>query len=299
MNTLNKYTPAEQASIAISKNGLKSDTLYLLRSAVGDQFTGADKTILDASTKTPIRDLCDNDLTRSLATTFYYVSIDIGYQIQNKEHWHYMMTRIAGVLKQYYAELTMSDIKSAFELMSIGELDDYLPHDYLGNAQKSHYQRMSIEYITRILNAYRKRRSSVIAAAVDKLPPVVAERDEDALNRAFLAQQRRRNRGIYLEYKYTGRFAPDITDDLFLCDSLISLGLIDDIAITDEDRKKAVGIFISRATSGLCKDFQVSVTRARGKDSPYIETDAFAVAKKRLILEAFDYAIINELQLWQ
>lgn len=299
MNKLTKYTPAEQASIAISKNGLKSDTLYLLRSAVGDQFTGADKTILDASTKTPIRDLCDNDLTRSLATTFYYVSIDIGYQIQNKEHWHYMMTRIAGVLKQYYAEFTMSDIKAAFELMSIGELDDYLPHDYLGNAQKSHYQRMSIEYITRILNAYRKRRSSVIAAAVDKLPPVVVERDEDSLNRAFLAQQRRRNRGIFLEYKYTGRFAPDITDDLFLCDSLISLGLIDDIAVTDEDRKKAVGIFISRATSGLCKDFQVSVTRARGKDSPYIETDAFAVAKKRLILEAFNYAIINELQLWQ
>lgn len=299
MNTLTKYTPAEKASIAISKNGLNSDTLFLLRSAVGEQFTGADKTILDASTKTPIRDLSDSDLTRSLSTTFYYISIDIGYQIQNKNQWQYMMTRIAGVLKQYYPELTMSDIKAAFELMSIGELDDYLPHDYLGNAQKAHYQRMSIEYISRILNAYRKRRSSVLAAAVDKLPPVAVERDEEALNRAFLEQQRRRNRGIYLEYKYTGRFAPDITDDLFLCEALISLGLIDEITITDEDRQKAVGRFISRATSGLCKDFQVSVTRARGKDSPYIEIDAFALAKKRLILEAFDYAIKKELQLWQ
>lgn len=297
--TLIKYTPAQQAAIAVKNGDYGVGTRRLIVQALGDTFAGSERTVLDASVKTPISDLDKETLVKALSTAFKYIAIDIGYNIQSQQRWQYMQTRFTQVLMTYYSHLSVSDIKAAFELMSIGVLDDYLPHDYLGNADKRHYQSLSIEYFTRILNAYNKYRTQILAKAIDALPVVKDETKEDMMNRQFLSEQEKRNRGIFLKYKYTGRYTPESFDEIFLVEWLSREGLIESLEITIEDKKKAYSAYMAKIAKGLVSDFQASVVRFQRENSQYIETETFLAARSRIVKEAFDLAIKEEIQLCQ
>lgn len=60
---------------------------------------------------------------------FRFIAMDVGFIIptENRDDWTYICTRLLDLLKRYYSQLTLSEVKLAFELLITGELDDYLP----------------------------------------------------------------------------------------------------------------------------------------------------------------------------
>lgn len=96
-------------------------------------------------------------LKRDIELVLKKVCSDIG--VKDKLPDNRLMT-IMGMMSKYYREFSIKDIVDAFELMLVGELDDFLPKDKKGQAEKNHYQDFSVEYFLRILNGYRKRKIS-------------------------------------------------------------------------------------------------------------------------------------------
>jgi hypothetical protein len=85
-----------------------------------------------------------------------WICKDVGI-VANDE---YFRARFIDLVLKYYTDLSKSDVKLAFELSLIGELDEFLPK-INGVADRNHYNRFSPEYSMKILNAYRKKRLSV------------------------------------------------------------------------------------------------------------------------------------------
>lgn len=122
--------------------------------------SSVEKQILNASVKKPIAEIPDNVLIEKTRSLFRYIAFDVGYNIPDDVSiWSYTCTRLLDMLKKYFSTLSLSEIKIAFEFLLIGELNNYLPKDKAGNADKSHYQNFNIDYFSRVLNAYLAKKT--------------------------------------------------------------------------------------------------------------------------------------------
>lgn len=252
--------------------------------------------IFAASTKTQIAELDDGILATKLAKLFQYIALDVGYTIpEHKDDWQYMQTRLFNVLKQYYSQLTLADIKLAFELATIGELDSFLPRDSQGNPDKKHYQKFNPDYFAKILGAYIKKQNEVIGKAYQALPEAKSKTIPDA-NKYYHNYRQGKNRNIFLQYKYTGILKLEILDDMFLYKWLQKYGLIDDAQIKEDDRRKAHALYMQRVANGFINQYTAFQVRRNGIESQELDYQAFAIARKREIIKAFDRMITEEMQ---
>ena len=71
-----------------------------------------------------------------------------------------------------YIFIVSASGKSAFEMLSIGELDEFLPKNQ-GQPDKNHYQSFSVEFITRILKAFISLKSRTNIEVKKLLPSPV------------------------------------------------------------------------------------------------------------------------------
>lgn len=253
--------------------------------------------IFAASTKTQIAELDDGILATKLAKLFQYIALDVGYTIpEHKDDWQYMQTRLFNVLKQYYSQLTLADIKLAFELATIGELDNFLPRDSQGNPDKKHYQKFNPDYFAKILGAYIKKQNEVIGKAYQALPEAKYKTTTPDANKYYHNYRQGKNRNIFLQYKYTGKLKLEILDDMFLYKWLQEYGLIDDVQIKEDDRRKAHALYMQRVANGMINQFTAFQVRRNGIESQEIDYPAFAIARKREIMKAFDRMITEEMQ---
>lgn len=254
--------------------------------------------IFSASTKTQIAELDDGILATKLAKLFQYIALDVGYTIpEHKEDWQYMQTRLFNVLKQYYSQLTFADIKLAFELATIGELDNFLPRDSQGNPDKKHYQKFNPDYFAKILGAYIKKQNEVIGKAYQALPEAKSKTTTPDANKYYHNYRQGKNRNIFLQYKYTGKLKLEILDDMFLYKWLQKYGLIDDVQIKEDDRRKAHALYMQRVANGFINQYTAFQVRRKGIESQEIDYPAFAIARKREIIKAFDRMITEEMQI--
>ena len=133
---------------------------------VAKALNPVEKYVFAASTKTPIAEIDDAKLVENLSLLFKRIAIDVGYIIpQNENDWDYIQYRLLDILKRYYSDMTLADIKMAFELATTGELDEYLPKDKQGNPDKNHYQQFNADYFAKILKAYKQKQTDVIDKA--------------------------------------------------------------------------------------------------------------------------------------
>jgi len=95
--------------------------------------------------------------------------------------------RFFHIVKKYYSELTISEVRTAFELALVGTLDEYLPKDRDGNPDRNHYQAFSLEFITKILNAYKKYRGKIWGKVYRLESSEVREPSEEEKNQNFEA----------------------------------------------------------------------------------------------------------------
>lgn len=263
---------------------------------VAKSLSGVEKYIFAASTKMQIADIDDGTLIAKTGQMFRFIAMDVGYIIPtNPEDWAYICTRLLDILKKYYSQMTLADIKLAFELATTGELDDYLPKDSQGNPDKKHYQQFNADYFAKILNAYRRKQNGVIHKAYKALPEPKKELTPQQI-RQFEIQRQWRNRYIFLCYKYTGKLILGLTDDMFLYKWLQMCGLADDVQVKEDDRKEAFARYMQRVARGMINQYTAFQVRRKGTESPEIDFTAFEVARKKEIIKAFDRMIAEEMQ---
>lgn len=263
---------------------------------VAKALNPVEKYIFAASTKTQISEIDDETLVTKLANMLKYIAMDVGFIIpQITEDWQYIQARTLDILKRYYSNFTLSDIKLAFELATTGELDEFLPKDKHGNPDKNHYQQFNADYFAKILKAYKQKQTDVIDKAYKAIPEKNNEISPAQIRR-FEIQRQWRNRYIFLCYKYTGKLILGLTDDMFLYEWLQKCGLADDVQVKEDDRKEAFARYMQRVARGMINQYTAFQVRRKGTESPEIDFTAFEVARKKEIIKAFDRMIAEEMQ---
>ena len=265
---------------------------------VAKALNPVEKYVFAASTKTPIAEIDDAKLVENLSLLFKRIAIDVGYIIpQNENDWNYIQSRLLDILKRYYSDMTLADIKMAFELATTGELDEYLPKDKQGNPDKNHYQQFNADYFAKILNAYRRKQNQVIGKAYTALPEPKKELSPEQI-------QYYRNQSVmtclmcFMRYKYTGRLVFGLTDEMFVYNWLLGVRLADEVKETEDDRKEAYNRFLARAARGFVNKFTVYHVRKQGTQSPEIDYTAFEVARRKEIKRTFDRMIKDEIYIY-
>lgn len=260
---------------------------------VGDALTPAEKTMFVATTKTTIGNSDPKKLIENISKLVKFLSIDLGIkgEIDN-----YLKTRFYDILTKYYSDLTLVEIKSAFEISLMGELDKYLPKNSNGEPDKSHYQSFSIEFISKILNAYRKRRNELLKKATYAIPlmPKVISKEEifkinnESIERYYL---------IFLKYKYTDKLELSLLQEKILFNMLIKSDLCSDVNATIEEKEKALKEVLNNYSYSEIERSQADIIYCHGIEHRDVKINAYMIARRKKINQVFDYCIKKEIQL--
>lgn len=252
--------------------------------------------IFSASIKKQIGEY-DNalELADYIKPLFKYIAKDVGYTIPSKEEeWQYIQTRILDILRKYFAKFTLNDIKLAFELTALGELDVFLPKNKDGKADRGHYQNFNAEYFAKILHAYQEKQGCVFEK-VFKNTSTIAIAD----NSAKVAQNKFRKLLVYAfyHYKYRG-YMLDLSapQQIMLYSILHNLGLITAV-LSDDDLKKSMAEVRKQIAMNIIKPFQAGIIKARGVEHDIVKAGAVKFAQYRAIVECFDEMLSNEIQI--
>lgn len=263
---------------------------------VAKSLTSIEKYIFAASTKTQIVEMDDATLVVKMEQIFKFIAIDVGFRIpSNSDEWAYICTRLLDFLKCYYMQMTLTEIKLAFELAINGELNEYLPKDSSGNPDKNHYQQFNVEYFAKILNAYKRKQNGVIDKAYKAFPKPKTELTLEQ-KRYYHNKIKSQNRCIFLRYKYTGLFRLGIAGGMFIYDWLTKVGLSDNIYATDQDRKEAYARYMQRIARGFVNRYEAYYVNRKGIDAPELNFTAYEIARNKEIKRTFDRMIADELQ---
>lgn len=263
---------------------------------VAKALTPVEKYIFAASTKTQIYEIDDETLVAKTGQMFRFIAMDVGFRIPTEANdWAYMCTRLLDILKKYYSQMTLADIKLAFELATTGELNEFLPRDSNGNPDKNHYQQFNADYFAKILNAYRKKQNGTISKAYAALPEPKQEISPEQ-KKQYHNETVERCRDTFLRYKYTGKFDAGMFGDMFVYNWLHAVGLADDVTETEDDRKTALSRYMQRVAAGWVNRYTAEHVRRDGTKSREIDYTAFEVARLKEIKKAFDRMIADELQ---
>ena len=264
---------------------------------VAKSLSGVEKYIFAASTKTQIAEIDDGTLVAKTGQMFRFIAMDVGYIIPtNSEDWAYICTRLLDLLKRYYSQLTLSEVKLAFELLITGELDDYLPKDRDGNAERKHYQQFNADYFAKILNAYRRKQNGVINKAYKAVPEPKRELTPEQ-KRYYHNETVARYRDVFLRYKYTGRLKLGIADGMLIYDWVRKLGFANEVAGAEDDRKQALARYMQRVARGVVNKYEAFHVRQKGTDAPELDFTAYEIARDKEIKRTFDRMIADELQI--
>ena len=222
---------------------------------------------------------------------FHFISIDIGYKKPAEDaEWQYIVVRLSDVLKRHFYDLTIEDVKTAFELLTVGDLDNYLPTNSSGEPDRSHYQNLNAEYLCKVLRAYKKRRDVAytnIKAAQPKpqkaLPPQPTKTPAE------------KTRECYDNYKATGKLTFQIPpDDVKIANFLTEKGLMATVEVTDADKEKAFALYKAENELGWHNDYAAKWIIREGKDARELQPKAYKLALNRCIKAAFDEIVSRE-----
>ena len=255
-----------------------------------------EREIFSASVKKQIGEY-DNtlELAQYIKPLFKYIAKDVGYTIpSNAEDWQYTQTRILDVLRKYFVKFTLNDIKLAFELTALGELDVFLPKNKDGKADRGHYQNFNAEYFAKILHAYQEKQGCVFEK-VFKSTSTIAIAD----NSAELAQNKFRKLLVYAfyHYKYRG-YMLDLSapQQIMIYSILHNLGFIT-VVLSDDDLKRSMAEVRKQIAMNIIKPFQAGIIKARGVEHDAVKAGAVKFAQYRAIVDCFDWMMKEEIQI--
>ena len=250
-----------------------------------------DRDIWIASTKQSIADYGLEELTAHVGKLSAMIAKDAGI----KQVDAYSATRFVDILRKYYYSLSLSEVKTAFELGMTGQLDEYLPKDKNGHPDRHHYQSFSIDYVTKILNAYKRKFNDIEAKVYTSLPAQkreVTDREKQFYMSKFIDAMRE----SFIYYKYKGIMKPQM-NDMLVYSYLERMGIAEPIQVMKADMKSAVNRLINKNHRKVLNDFVGSCVRSMGVKHGSVPDEAYIIARQRAIRETFDYMIKNEISI--
>lgn len=245
-----------------------------------------DRAILAATNSDNIGSINIKDLCARAAKLFSFVAIDIGYKKPTDEmEWNYIVTRSSEVLQRYYSDLTLQDVKIAFEMLATGELDPYLPKNSNGDPDRAHYQSFGIDFLGKVLNAYKKRRDTTITAAQnyarEHQPPIPALPIPEDCQPKNVAKR-------CYEQWLDGVTDWGIGSEMITFNYLKAVGYIpQEITVSDDDKKQALEQYLLQAKLGMKSRFSAFWVRHHGTEAREIQPQAYSLAVKNAIIDAF------------
>ena len=266
---------------------------------IANALNQVEKHVFAASTKIQIREISDDDMVRKTAQMFKYIAMDIGVIIpQDQTEWAYICTRLMNLLQRYYNQLTLADVKLAFELATVGELDEFLPKDRNGRPDKNHYQQFNIEFLAKILNAYRQKQNRVVVKAFAALPEPKFEMSPERVKEGHNSTMEKLAL-CFLEYKYTSRL-PQIASvyEMLFFDHLLKIGLADQLNITIADKRIAFDRLQKQGIAGKLNEFEFYHINKQGLKHETVESKAYWIARHKEFIATFDRMIKEEIYIF-
>lgn len=283
LTTLQSEQPSRQSAVTIA--------LQKFADINTAQLSNVDALIMTAAKNTTIGEMLPSAVTSAVHQIFHFISIDIGYKKPAEDaEWQYIVVRLADVLKRHFYDLTIEDVKTAFELLTVGDLDNYLPTNGNGEPDRSHYQNLNADYLCKVLRAYKKRRDIAytnIKAAQPKpqkaLPPQPTKTPAE------------KTRECYDNYKATGKLVFAIPpDDVIIANFLTEKGLMAAVEVTETDKEKAFATYKIETELGWHNVYAAKWIIRAGKDARELQPKAYKIALNRCIKTAFDGFVSRE-----
>lgn len=214
---------------------------------------------------------------------------DIGIKNWDSDS-RYDSIRFTEFIKTYYPIFTFSEVELAFELLLVGQLDEFLPLNSHGEPDRNHYQSFSVGFYSKVLSAFSHFKRRVWSKAILSIPEetktiTVAQKQEF---RNHIVQTIHQAFDAYKDKDESPKFAMEF----LIIEELIKARLIKDYPkITHNDRKIALVSFIDKTTSNkydkdkMKSDFKEKQPNKRLDDFAKIES------MRRQIKKVFDKLI--------
>lgn len=204
-----------------------------------------------------------------------------------------VIAEFARLLPRYHADMTIQELMLAFEMGSQGELDEFLPKNSQGQADRNHYNRFSIEYATKMIQAFRKKKREVWHEARTALPAHEEKMSEEQIEHLHQAWEQT----VITEFEKAKRGEiPTFHIPLFAREYLQRKGIIDgEIQITEEARSRAI-IKLKNGETSLA-DFvtKMAISDEReGKRNNNLEAIATRIQAEMDVTAAFQNLITNK-----
>lgn len=248
--------------------------------------------ITEATTKTIVKEMPDTYLIDKIKVIVPMICRDLGIKNwNNAEEMQYTKSRFFQTLRRYYPNLSLESIKIAFELLAVGQLDEFLPKDKHGNPDKNHYQEFSFEFYTRILNAYQKKTGEVWGKVRLSLPKIEAKisREEKIKNRNGVIDDIQK---AFQEYKLS-KVEPNFNLEVHI-NILIEKGLVEKAKTSHESVNKAYNrLLIDKYISKLARKEMID-NWERKKQTHSLQMEAQRIENNNTIKAFFDKLISEE-----
>ncbi len=101
----------------------------------------------------------------------------------------------------------------------------------------------------------------------------------------------------FLRYKYSGKYLTRGVEEYLHFRQLEKTVLAPSVCVKDSDRESALFKVVQKSSMKLISKFQADMMTKQGKNGKDIQHDAYVLARRRAIIEVFDYMIENEIQI--
>lgn len=255
---------------------------------IESKFDVAELAIIKAENNA-IRSLDRKAVVAEIDSMVDYICKDVGINTSNNEDDGYYRIRFIDLVLKYYSDLSKSEIKLAFEMAIIGELDDFLPK-YNGQPDRNHYSRFSPEYAMKILNAYKRKKAQIKRKAEQYLPKE-KEITPDQIKKQYMEfidyLDSRMN-----EYKDSGK-KQIFVKPLYVLHFFKYLGITKTIPDAKPDETKAFESIINGEYPSEFRDKIIRMKETKEVNS-LLKTISESSIYNQKITEVFDYMIKHE-----
>lgn len=261
---------------------IKSTPVLEQLAIIGRSLPPAEENILRAGQGDKVRKVEPEDLKQGIGNIMRWISVDLGIRKSgDSTDQAYMEARFIQIVSMYYRDLTLSEVKVAFELLIVGELDEYLPKNNDGTARREHYQYFNADFISRILSAYRKRRAALTAKLEILLPERSHEKSPEEI-RKINVDYREFLKGI-LERIAASEPVRDYEYSSYIYSLIIAANDLPDDPPTQEEYEAAKKSILSNYSISLWVRTEVETFWEEGKIAPRIVQLARTASQTRLI----------------
>lgn len=269
--------------LAIRQSHYLEEKKGIIESIDVSKLSRASSEIIRAGLHPRVQDMPDEKLIIKIAAQVKFIIQDVG--IRNVESMKHTAAQFMMTLKKYYGQLSLNDVKVAFEMCLVGELDEYLPKNKYGDPDSDHYQEFNKAYYTKVLNAYMKRRAGAWSIARQLLPEPdlsISDEEKEHNRKAFLQDIY----DAFDNYKEHGT-PPEFIFSIFFYE-FVEAGLIKE---APEITRGTVDLALKRIIGGNYREREKKATQASYEENKYndlLYLESKIIQNNLAIKEAFD-----------